>query len=119
MDRRKTADDGPGRRLGRLPLVALLTVGLLLSLIHCAGDGIAHAATGLPGVSMTAADHTAPSAPDHTLPCHSGHCLSHVSAQRIFDMKLPPELVPQAPSFVAERSPPALAAAAPFKPPRI
>src|SRR5258706_15901618 len=27
-----------GNRLGRLPFVLLLTVGLLLSLIHCAGD---------------------------------------------------------------------------------
>jgi hypothetical protein len=28
-----------GRRLGRLPFVLLLTVGLLLSLLHCAGCG--------------------------------------------------------------------------------
>ena len=28
---------GSGSRLGRLPFVLLLTVGLLLSLIHCAG----------------------------------------------------------------------------------
>jgi hypothetical protein len=28
-----------GRRLSRLPLVLLLTVGLLLSLLHCAGCG--------------------------------------------------------------------------------
>jgi hypothetical protein len=97
----------------------LLTAGLLLSLIHCAGDGIAYAGTGSSVVSMTTADHAAPSAPDHALPCHSGHCLSHVSAQRIVDVKVPPDLVPQTPSFVAERLPPALPAAAPFKPPRI
>lgn len=29
-----------GSRLARLPLVLLLTVGMLLSLIHCAGDAL-------------------------------------------------------------------------------
>ena len=34
-----------GSRLGRLPFVLLLTVGLLLSLLHCTGCGFAFAKT--------------------------------------------------------------------------
>ena len=40
-----TANTQIGSRLGRLPFVLLLTVGLLLSLLHCTGCGLAFANT--------------------------------------------------------------------------
>jgi hypothetical protein len=44
--RHSAMTSAPGRRLRRLPFVLALTLGLLLSLIHCAGDGLALAAGG-------------------------------------------------------------------------
>jgi hypothetical protein len=52
------------------------------------------------------------------LPCHSGHCLSHVTAQHEAVVATPADLIPRAPSFGQEQSPPALAGLPLFKPPR-
>jgi hypothetical protein len=72
-----------GSRLGRLPLVVLLTLGLLLSLIHCTGFELAFAKSDS-AVAMANADSgSAPDTPEQLLLCHSGHCLSHVTAQQI------------------------------------
>src|ERR1700722_17033806 len=70
-----------GSRINRLPLVLLLTLGLLVSLIHCAGCEMPFAVADNPTV-LTDIDHgTAPDTPEPQLPCHSGHCLSHVTVQ--------------------------------------
>jgi hypothetical protein len=106
-----------GSRLGRLPFVLLLTLGLLASLIHCAGCdfGSTRAATVM---AMNLDRGSAPDTPEQQLPCHSGHCLSHVTAQHVAAMVIPADPIPRAPSFGQEQSPPALAGLPLFKPPR-
>lgn len=73
---------GWGRRLGRLPLVLLLTVGMLFALLHCAECGPDVAAAGDATAVVAGLHHDA--APEHPISpslCHSGHCLSHVTAE--------------------------------------
>jgi hypothetical protein len=99
-------------------LVVLLTLGLLVSLIHCAGGGMSFAVADNPTV-LTDIDHgTAPDTPDQQLPCHSGHCLSHVTVQVVAAAVTPADLIPRAPGFGQEQSPAALAGLPLFKPPR-
>jgi hypothetical protein len=107
-----------GNRLSRLPFVLLLTVGLLLSLIHCAGCGPAFANPNTSTVVMTLDHGATPDTPEQQLPCHSGHCLSHLTAQQVATVATPADLIPRAPSFGQEQSPPALAGLPLFKPPR-
>jgi hypothetical protein len=107
-----------GNRLGRLPFVLLLTVGLLLSLIHCAGCGPAFASPNMPTVAMNLDLGSGPDTPEQQLPCHGGHCLSHVDAQPAATVVTPADLIPRAPSFGQQQSPPALAGLPLFKPPR-
>ena len=106
-----------GRRLVRFPLVLLLAIGLLASLIHCAGCG-----PGLAGADASAAvtslDRSAPEVPEQALPCHSGHCLSHVAAQPAATTATPADLVARAPWSVREQSPASHAGLPLFKPPR-
>lgn len=112
------ADAGTGSRLRRLPFVLMLTLGLLLSLIHCAGCGIAFAAADSVAV-MTVNDAGAlPDMPDQQLPAHSGHCLSHVTAQTPAAIALPADVTPRAPAYGQEPLPAALARLPLFKPPR-
>jgi hypothetical protein len=107
----------PGRRLRRLPFVLALTLGLLLSLIHCAGDGFALAAGGPAAVAMN--DHgAAPDLPDQQLPAHSGHCLSHVTAPAPGHIGSPADLPLRAPAFARSEAPASLKGLPPFKPPR-
>lgn len=104
-----------GSRINRLPLVLLLTLGLLISLIHCAGCGM----SGDNPTVLTDIDHgTAPDAPERQLPCHSGHCLSHVTVQVVAAAVTPADLIPRAPGFGQEQSPATLAGLPLFKPPR-
>jgi hypothetical protein len=114
----RIARSGIGSRLGRLPFVVLLTVGLLFSLIHCAGCGPAFATPNMPTVVMNLDHGTAPDTPEQQLPCHSGHCLSHVSAQPMATVATPGDLIARAPTFGQQQSPPALAGLPLFKPPR-
>jgi hypothetical protein len=107
-----------GNRLGRLPFVLLLMVGLLLSLIHCAGCGPAFATPNTPTVVINFDHGAAPDTPEQQLPCHSGHCLSHISAQQVATVTTPADLIPRVPAFGEEQSPPALAGLPLFKPPR-
>ena len=107
-----------GSRLVRLPFVLLLMVGLLLSLIHCAGCGQAFASSNEPTMVMNIDDGSAPDTPEQQLPCHSSHCLSHVTAQQVAAMALPEDLAPRAPSFGQEQSPASRAGLPLFKPPR-
>jgi hypothetical protein len=108
-----------GRRLRRLPFVLALTLGLLLSLIHCAGDGFALAADGPAAVTMH--DSGAPQdVPDQQLPAHSGHCLSHVTAQAANNtISSPADLPRRAPAIARTEAPASLAGLPLFKPPRV
>jgi hypothetical protein len=105
-------------RLRRLPLVLLLTVGLLVSLIHCAGCDFGFSSTNTTAVAMNLDRGPAPDTPEQQLPCHSGHCLSHVTAQHVAAVVTPADLIPRAPSFGQEQFPAALAGLPLFKPPR-
>ena len=99
------------QRLGRLPMVAFLIVGLLLSLLHCVPCGPDFGSKPTP--MLAAADvgrGSSRDVPDQQLPCHSGHCLSHVVEQaamipadpaEIAFKKLTPAVVPKPLSFVA------------------
>ena len=107
-----------GSRLGRLPFVLLLTVGLLFSLIHCADCDSAFTNADVSTVAMNIDHGSAPNIPEQQLPCHSGHCLSHVTAQHIAAVKLAADVALRAPSFGQQQSPAALAGLPLFKPPR-
>jgi hypothetical protein len=107
-----------GRRLGRLPFVLLLTVGLLLSLLHCTECGLAFAKTDAATVITNIDSGSAPDTPEQQLPCHSGHCLSHVAAQAVAVVTLPADLALRTLAFGREQSPATLAGLPLFKPPR-
>jgi hypothetical protein len=107
-----------GSRLRRLPFVVLLTVGLLLSLIHCAGCDLSFSSTNTTAVAMNPDRGPAPDTPEQQLPCHSGHCLSHVTARLVVAEVIPGDYIPQAPSFGQEQFPATLAGLPLFKPPR-
>ncbi|MEH2473244.1 hypothetical protein V1281_005570 [Nitrobacteraceae bacterium AZCC 2161] len=97
---------GFGGRLRRLPFVLALTFGLLLSLIHCANCGLAFASADSPAVTMTNHTGTPPDLPDEQLPAHSGHCLSHVTAQAVTIVTSPTDLPLRAPVFAGDQTPP-------------
>jgi hypothetical protein len=105
-------------RLCRLPFVLLLTVGLLVSLIHCAGCDFGFFSTNTSAVAINLDQSPGTDTPEQQLPCHSGHCLSHVTAQRVAALVTPADLIPRAPSFGQEQFPAALAGLPLFKPPR-
>jgi hypothetical protein len=107
-----------GSRLGRLPLVLLLTLGLLVSLIHCAGCDWGFTNANAPSVAMNLDQGSPPDTPEQQLPCHSGHCLSHVTAQHVAAVVTPADLIQRAPSFGQVQSPRSLAGLPLFKPPR-
>ena len=102
----------------RLPLVLVLVFGLLLSLIHCAGCELNFASAGALSVTVSDNQGPAPDAPEQALPCHSGHCLSHVTAQMPKAIALPADLLPRALVLRQEPFPTALAGLPLFKPPR-
>jgi len=102
----------------RLPLVLLLTVGLLLSLIHCAGCDLNFASSWGPTIAVSHDQGSAPETPEQALPCHSGHCLSHVAAQLPAAVALPADLRSHALVLRQEPFPTALAGLPLFKPPR-
>jgi hypothetical protein len=108
--------EGTRGRLARLPFVLLLTIGLLLSLIHCAGCDVAFANNG--AAIAVISDNGVPDAPEQALPCHSGHCLSHANAQAPAGVTIPADHAPHAPLFFEQQSPAALAGLPLFKPPR-
>jgi hypothetical protein len=103
-------------RFDRLPFVLLLTLGLLVSLIHCAGCELAFASNS--SAIAVSSPTPAPGAPEQALPCHSGHCLSHVNAQATASVSVPADHAPRAPLFFEQQSPAALAGLPLFKPPR-
>jgi hypothetical protein len=107
-----------GRRLGRLPFVLLLTVGLLLSLLHCAGCGFDFATSDATTISTNLDHGSVPDTPEQQLPCHSGHCLSHVTAQQVALVAMPADRVVRPLAFSREQFPAAIAGLPLFKPPR-
>ncbi len=107
-----------GRRLSRLPLVLLLTVGLLLSLLHCAGCGFDFTAADATTISTNLDEGSVPDTPEQQLPCHSGHCLSHVTAPHVTVAVTPADQVVSLLAFGREQFPAALAGLPLFKPPR-
>jgi hypothetical protein len=112
------AEASTGSRLGRLPLVLLLTLGLLLSLIHCTGCDLGFTRTDATVLATNLDQDSAPNIPEQQLLCHSGHCLSHVTAQHVAAVVTPTSLTPRAPSSGKEQSPRSLAGLPLFKPPR-
>jgi len=107
-----------GSRLRRLPFVLLLTIGLLISLLHCAGCGPSFTEAGSTILVTNADSGSTPDTPDQQLPCHSGHCLSHVTGQHV-TAAVP--LADQVMCLLAsgrEQFPTALAGLPLFKPPR-
>ncbi len=106
-----------GSRLSRLPMVLLLTVGLLLSLIHCVGE-FNFTASG--GATIVASQHqgSPPDTPEQQLPCHSGHCLSHVAPQPVASIALPVDSHPPKHVMRQDRFTVAPAGLPLFKPPR-
>lgn len=107
-----------GSRIVRLPFVMLLTVGLLFSLIHCAGCEFDFADADTSTVVLNLDYGSAPSTPEQQFPCHCGHCLSHVTVQHVTPVTEPAGLITRAPSFGQQQSPATLAGLPLFKPPR-
>jgi hypothetical protein len=107
-----------GRRLGRLPFVLLLTVGLLLSLLHCAGCEFDFGSADTAIISTNLDQGSPPDTPEQQLPCHSGHCLSHITAQHAMVAMTPADLVVRRLASGGEQFPAALAGLPLFKPPR-
>ena len=105
-------------RTARWPLVMALVAGLLLSLMHCAGCGVALVGNEAVAVATTTDPGSTPDLPDQQLPAHAGHCLSHVAQQAIAAIALPADPVVQAVASAEPRLPRSLAGLPPFKPPR-
>ena len=85
----------------RLPLVLLITVGLLFSLFHCATCDLDFANTNGAVTVASMDQNSTPDTPEHLPPCH--HCLSHVTAQQLSVLAEPADLVPAAPSYPREQ----------------
>lgn len=113
-----TASQENGSRLGRLPLIVLLTIGLLLSLLHCTDNVFSLAKTDSVVMTMTTDQGSPPDMPEHMSPCHSGHCLSHVTAQPVTGTVIPVDQLVRLPASGRETFPAAIAGLPLFKPPR-
>jgi hypothetical protein len=100
-------------------LVLLLTLGLLISLMHCAGCGMSFTSADNPTVLTDLDPGTAPDTPEQQLPCHSGHCLSHLTVRVVAAAVIPADLILRAPEFGQQQSPARLAGFPLFKPPRV
>jgi hypothetical protein len=103
-----------GGRITRLPLVLLLTVGLLFSLLHCATCDLPFVNTDGATVVMDVDQNSTPDTPEQ--PCH--HCLSHVTAQQVNTFTGPADLIPVAPSYFREQFRASPSGLTLFKPPR-
>jgi hypothetical protein len=114
----RSAHEEVGNRWVRLPLVLMLTIGLMLSLIHCAGCDL-HFTNDGPAIVVAIPDQgTSPDLPEQQLPPHCGHCLSHITTHRMASAVWPVDATPAAPSFEHVRPLSGLAGLPLFKPPR-
>jgi len=113
-----TSNQQIGSRLARLPLVVLLTIGLLLSLLHCTDSAFSVAKTDSVVMTMPTEQGSPPDLPEHLSPCHSGHCLAHVAAQSVTGAMVPMDHAVRLPAFGREQLPATIAGLPLFKPPR-
>jgi hypothetical protein len=113
-----TSNQQIGSRLARLPLVVLVTIGLLLSLLHCTDSAFSLAKTDSVVMTMNTEQGSPPDMPEHLSPCHSGHCLSHVTAQNLAGPLVPMDQVLRLPALGRDQIPAAIAGLPLFKPPR-
>jgi hypothetical protein len=104
-------------RLRRLPFVVMLTLGLLLSMVHCAGD-LPLANSDTTTAAMTNDTGSSHDLPDQLQPAHSGHCLSHVTTATPDAITSPTELSPRSPVIVGDTIPATRDGLPLFKPPR-
>jgi hypothetical protein len=104
-------------RLRRMPFVVMLTLGLLISMVHCAGD-FAFAGSDTTSVAMTDGSGMSHDVPDQQLPAHSGHCLSHVTAQTPAGIVSPADISPRALVMTGDALPATRDGLPLFKPPR-
>jgi hypothetical protein len=114
----RSAHEEIGNRLARLLLVLMLTIGMMLSLIHCAGCDLHFSNDGPAIVVATPDQGTSPDLPEQQLPPHCGHCLSHITVHRMASAVWPTDAVPAALSFEHVRPLTGLAGLPLFKPPR-
>jgi hypothetical protein len=107
------------RRLRRLPLVVLLTIGMFFALLHCAECGSAFAAVGNTTVAVADIHHGAsPEKSPASLVCHSGHCLSHAAAASAYFVAQAVDAIPDAPHYGDAQVLTSFLGLALFKPPR-
>lgn len=109
---------GNGSRYARVPLVLFLTLGLLVSLIRCAGCDLGFTRANASAVVISLDHGSSPDTPEPQSPCHSGHCLSHVTTRHVAAVVTPADPTLRGPSFFEGQSPRSLAELPPFKPPR-
>lgn len=113
----RSAREESGGRAIRLSLVLMLTIGMMFSLIHCAGCHLSFANNG-PAIVVAIDQGTSPDLPEQ-LPPHCGHCLSHVTIHRMASVVSPADAIYAAPSFAHFRPLSELAGLPLFKPPRV
>jgi hypothetical protein len=114
----KSAHEKFGIRWVRLPLILMLTIGLMLSLIHCACCDLPFTNDG-PAIVVAIPDQgTSSDLPEQQLPPHCGNCLSHITTPRIASAVWPADAMPAALSFEQVRPLSGLAGLPLFKPPR-
>jgi len=105
-------------RRRRIPLVLALVLGLLVSLIHCAGCETAFAGNDSVIVTIDHGSTPSPDGPDNKMPAHCGHCLSHVTAQPLSVVQIPTDVSHHAPPLGRDQMLTSLAGLPLFKPPR-
>jgi hypothetical protein len=114
----RSAQAEGGNRWARLPLVVMLTIGLLLSLMHCACCDLPFANDG-PAIVVAIPDPGAsPDLPEHRLQPHCAQCLSHITTPRAASAVWPADATPAAPTFGHVRPLSGLAGLPLFRPPR-
>ena len=114
----RSAQEKFGNSWARLPLVVTLTIGLLLSLMHCACCDLPFANDG-PAIVVAIPDRGAsPDLPEHRLPPHCVQCLSHITTPRAASAVWPVDATPAAPTFGRALPLPGLAGLPLFRPPR-
>lgn len=114
----RSAQAEAGNRWARLPLVVMLTIGLLLSLMRCACCDLPFANDG-PAIVVAIPDPgLSPDLPEHPLPPHCGQCLSHITTPRAASAVWPADAMPAALSFEYVGPLSELAGLPLFRPPR-
>lgn len=76
----------------RVLLVAMMVLGLLVSLVHCAEDGFAKSGGPVSDISYVMSGATDDASHDHLLPAHGNHCLSHISQGVVITFSQPEPL---------------------------